>query len=326
MSFSFECDRSGFTEHEIAVGLHVAMELGYWPGDEVDDERARPKEALDDDESESPEEALDHVWLEPFDYEGAELLISSLSTTADIRMRMSQYILEGEREQIAYRYSLRERLPAEFLAAALRSDALPILIKSFLRKILKIYPTTEVNSEIMGLSEAIRRNGSRRTGYERVGDIQLYLHRKADEALGAGAHLDLPNKVVRHLLSSSRLHIGLQDMFAESTAYWATIWDAETAASISEAQSPNAGFIPDGKRRLRLWRVPQMKPITWYASSSARGVLHEIGRLSLETPVDDYRTFALAALRAEPVVQSGKHTQNQVGDPASHLLSDEIPF
>jgi hypothetical protein len=178
----------------------------------------------------------------------------------------------------------------------------------------------------MGISEAIRRNDNRRTAYERVGDIQQYLHRKADETRGAGARLDLPNKMVRHLLSSSRLHIGLRDMFSESTTYWETIWDAETAASISEAESPNAGFIPDRKRRIRLWRVPQMRPITWYASRSAREVLLELGKISLEAPVDDYRTFALAALRGEPVVQSGKHTQNQTGGPTPPLLSDEIPF
>lgn len=284
---SFEIDREGWTPDEIAAGVHVAVALTNWEYDNPGHE------------FESCEEPSDFDWRDLFDHDGAALLISSISTAAEIRTRLSQYTLEREREQIAHRYSLRERLPAEFMAAALRSDALPILIKSFLGKVLNVYPAPKVNNEILELSADIRRNSDRRTAFERVGEIQKYLHRKTDEARGTGAHLDLPNKVMRHILSSSRLHIGLQDMFAVSTAYWTTIWDAETAASISEVASPNAGFIPDRKRRIRLWRVPQLKPITFYASRYARAVLQELGEISTNVSVDDYRTSALAALHAK---------------------------
>ena len=324
---SYGIDRAGWTDDEIAAGVHIAVALGRWPGEDFEDENvgygARPFSAAD--------EVRASEWQALFDESGAELLVILLSTTSEVRMRLSQYILEVEKEQIVDRYSNRERLPAEFKAAALRSDAVPILIKSFLAKVLGVYPAPQVNNEILELSSATSRNGERRPAYDRVGDIQKYLHRKADEARGPGAHLDLPGKVMRHLLSSSRLHISLHDMFGSSTAYWETIWDAEMAASMREAATPRAGFIPVDKRRIRQWRVPQLKPLTHYATRRARSILRALSNISLELPLDEYRLFALAALNGkEPsfvdrYIRLPRTRAGMPGAPDDIPLQDRIP-
>lgn len=312
---SFVIDRAGWTEDELAAGVHV-LASGLVEPDFGDDDHF-----LHD---ENKYRASD--WEALFDEAGAELVISSLSSTSDIRTRLSQYILEGEKKLIVERYANRERLPAEFRAAAERSDAIPILIKSFLRKILRLHPTQDIVREILALSSDLLRNCNQRTVYERVGDVQKYIHHKADEARHPGAHLDLPSEVMRHLLSSSRLHLSLQDMFGVSTAYWNAIWDAETSASVQEAVNPNLGFIPVGKRRVKLWRVPHMKPLTHFASRQSRAILKELGKLALDMPLEDYRRFALEALsvkeEAQPVEQPTRDREALKAPP----FFEDIPF
>lgn len=239
-------------------------------------------------------------WETMFDKEGAQLLITALSSPAEIRARLSQYVLEGEKDLIITRYSRRERLPAEFRAAAERADAIPILLKSFLKKVVRLFPDQSLLTEIMAFSSTLKHNHAKKTVFDRVGDVQAYLHSKADEQQGPGAHLDLPSALMGNVLSSCRLHLSLQDMFGASTTYWSVVWDSEVARSAQEAAQPTAGFIPVGKKRIKLWRVPKMKPITHFASPQSRGILNELSRLCAEVPVDEYRVLALQALHTAP--------------------------
>jgi hypothetical protein len=287
-SMSFEIDCAGWTEDELAAGVHI-LAAGLVDDSRYDDGRRLRQGAG----------RRVNLWRELFDKEGAEVLVSTLASTAEIRTRLSQYLLEGEKERIVERYAHRERLPGELRAAAQRSDAIPILIKAILRKVLGINPTHEVVREILELSEALQLNRDSKTVYDRVGDIQAYIHRKADESHYPGTHLDLPKEGMRHLLSSCRLHLSLQDMFSIPTRYWEVIWDAETAAAAQEAANPSFGFIPIEGRRIRLWRVSQMKPLTHFASPQKRAVLSELWRLPLDMAVEAYRTCALAALGAQ---------------------------
>lgn len=315
---SFGVDRAGWTDNEIAAGVYKLVNSSQWPDDHNVGYGTSPPDATD--------EFLPSEWRPAFDKAGAELLVSSLSTTSEVRMRLSQYILEVEKEQIVDRYSNRERLPAEFKAAALRSDAVPVLIKSFLTKVLGVYPAPEVHSEILELSSAASRNAGRRPAYDRVGDVQSYIHRKADETRGSGAHLGLPSKVMRHLLSSCRLHISLQDIFGSSSDYWETIWDAEMAASLRETSAPGAGFIPVDKRRIRQWRVPQLKPLTHYASLHARFILGLLSNISLELPLGEYRLFALAALNGEQPSLFGRRSSQPGTRAGLPEAPDDIPL
>jgi len=293
---SFEVSRDGWTEDELAAGVHF-LASGLIEPDFEDD---------DDFFSQSEGEWQATGWVVLFDKAGAEMVVSSLSSTFDVRTRLSQYVLEGEKKLIVDRYANRERLPAEFRAVAERSDAISILIKSFLRKVLGLNPTQGLESEILALNSALHCNYDRRTVYERVGAIQKYIHHKADEARRSRSHLDLPGKVMRYLLSTSRLHLSLQDMFGASTTYWSVIWDAEIAASAQEAVKPGFGFIPVGKVRFKLWRVPQMKPLTHFASRQSRAILKELGKLPLDMPLDDYRQSALEAMSVKEEARPAK--------------------
>lgn len=318
---SFEIDRGGWTEDELAAGVHI-LASGL----------VRPENDDDDDYWDCGASN----WEALFDEAGAELLIGALFTPAEVRARISQYVLEGERELIIKRYAHRERLPAEFTSAAGRSDAIPILIKSFLRKVLRVFPRQDLANEILALSSELHHNCEKKTVFDRVGVIQAYIHRKADETNGAGAHLDLPNGIIRHVLSSCRLHLSIQDMFGQSITYWSVVWDAEVARSQEEAANPKAGFIPVGKRRTKYWRVPQMKPLTHFSSRKCRGILNELAKLPLQMPVEEYRRCALQALHADPEAARPKQPKWQaiagrgaLSGPASPpLWSDggDIPF
>lgn len=281
---SYEVDRGGWTEDELAAGVHILASGFVTPEFEEEDE-SWPPTAWDS-------EAL-------FDAAGAELLVGALLLQTEIRKQLAHYVLEGEKHLIIERYARRERLPAEFTAAAARPDAIPILIKSFLKKVLRAYPSENLAKEIMAFSSALLLNEEQRTSFDRVGSVQAYIHAKADETQGPAAHLDLPSKLMKNLLSSCRLHLGLQDMFGAPPAYWNEIWDTEIARSEKEALQPKAGFIPIGKRRIQLWRVPQLKPLTHFACRQTRNVLNGLAKLPMELPVEEYRALALSTLSAD---------------------------
>lgn len=281
-----------WTDDELAAGVHHLFGSRQLTSAEHFDEQARIRALA----GRAGDETSPDEWQPKFDEAGAQLLVSQLPTTSQIRIALCHYILESEKEQLVDRYARRERLPTEFKAAAMRPDALPVLIKSFLAKFLALYPSPGVHTEILDLSSRAIQNDMRRTAYDRVGDIQKYIHNKADALWGPDGHAELPSKAMQYLLSSCRLHISLQDLFGSSAAYWETIWDAEISASAQEAESPRAGFVPAGKRHIENWRVRHKQPLTHYATPKTRGVLRALGDISLELPLAEYRATALAAL------------------------------
>ena len=296
---SYIINNSGYTEHEISIGLPFSMAKGYWAHDD------------------NHEEIEDCGWAPNIETESLEILTSNTESAIELRAIISRFLIETERPHISLRYAKRERLPEEFRIAALRNDAAPILVKSYLRKILKIYPDDEVNSEIIKLTQGIYENLGNKTTFDRVGEIQSFIHSVADKTNGGGACLDLPSQSTRNLLSACRLHIGLKDSIDPGTKYWGRIWDAENSASEKEYKNPEAGFIPDRKKRIKWWRVPQMKPVSSYASSATRSILQRLAQLPYETDIQRYRSESLK-------IASGS---SGILSPAlGSLTYGEIPF
>lgn len=281
-TMSYTIDDSGWTELEISIGLPMAMEIG-WPEDEFSDPSRNDE------------------WRPSFNIENIEILVSGLNTPTEVRSRISQFLIENERDEISLRYAQKEGLPDEFRIASLRNDAIPILIKSYIRKILEVYPDEEVNSKIIKLTKEINENSNKRTPFERIKSIQEYIHNVADEYHGKGSHLDLPTKPTRNLLSACRLHIGLKESIAPGTIYWGGIWDSENNDSETEYNNPKAGFIPNNKKRMKWWRVPQMKPISNYASRETRMILKNLSEIPVAMDIDSYRQAAIdSALNPAP--------------------------
>lgn len=216
-------------------------------------------------------------------------LAEKCASKFEVRMRLSRVMLLTDFEEMINRYAARERLPAEFVATALRMDAIAILLKTFLREAIGIYATKPVLSRILRAENSICSTGSSKTTFERVGFLQEILHQWAIEVRGSGGQLDLSPRLMSHILSSARLHLALKAIYGESPEYWGSIWDEEMAASKREKIDPQAGFIPPGKRRIRDWRVLQKKPLTHYASEEVRAALDEIAALPGDVSLREYR-------------------------------------
>lgn len=272
---SYIIDNSGYTEHEISIGLPFGIAKGYLA------------------HGGNHGEIEDCEWSPNIETESLEILTYNIESPIVLRAIISRFLIEAERTNISFRYAKRERLHEEFRIAALRNDAVPILMKSYLRRILKIYPDDEVNLEIIKLTRDIYENLGNKTTFDRVGEIQGFIHSVADKTNGDGACLDLPILPTRNLLSACRLHIGLKDSIDPGTKYWGKIWDAENSASEKEYKNPGAGFIPDRKKRIKWWRVPQMKPVSSYASSATRSILQQLSQLPYETSIQRYRSESL---------------------------------
>ncbi|MGJ4727902.1 hypothetical protein [Luteimonas sp. SDU101] len=299
----------GFTDDEIAAGV---PRLVYGRSD-ADGPRAGG--------AESPlYRSVDQVT--------ARILVSPLQSQNAVLSRLSQYVVDGEKDAIVARYAAREELPGEFVSAAIRPDGAVILLKGGLRKLAEIYPSPEIVAGIVELNDRLHRNADQRTVYARVGGVQAFFHAMAHQD-APGSQLDLPNRHMRHVLSAMRLHLSLRGMFGGSPGYWETIWKAEIAAAEEEVESPGAGFIPIGKRRIRLWRVPQMKPLSHFASPTARAILYALHAVPTSLPLPRYRDAAIQALATvgtSPKAKKKRRAESRIHCAGNDVSDDDLPF
>lgn len=298
----------GFTDDEIAAGVPG---LVYGRSDAYEPRTSKVDSAL--------YRAVDQVT--------ARILVSPLQSPDAVLSRLSQYVVDGEKDAIVARYAAREQLPGEFVAAAIRPDGAVILLKGGLKKLAEIYPSPEIVASIVELNDRLHRNADQRTVYARVGDVQCFFHAMAHQDT-PGSQLDLPNRLMRHVLSAMRLHLSLRGMLGDSPGYWETIWKAEIAAAGEEAENPGAGFIPIGKRRIRLWRVPQMRPLTHFASPTARAILETLHALPRDLPLPRYRDasiHALATVGTSPKARK-RRPKPRIHCAADDFSDDDIPF
>lgn len=222
--------------------------------------------------------------------------VCDLTSNRAIRSRICVALARMSKDEIFGRYSARERLPGDFLYAAERSSGLSIILKDYISRTCTESHWYKSKYRADELISRLHKNVDLLTAYERVAQIQSFVHTETESALGTGAHHRLPRARTRWLLSASRLHLSWRDMTENSETYWNELWDKEVAAASEEMRSPAQGYIPINRKRIELWRVPHLKPLTEFSKRRFRARFEAISKVPVDLPVADFRVEALRSV------------------------------
>lgn len=225
--------------------------------------------------------------------------LAALSIPSEIKAETIRLLIKDEIDYIIYRYGKKERLPEKYLVLIKEPDFLSSLIKGFLLKFLKMEASSELVREVNFLTERLRANPQLETPYDRVSEIQSYIHRKAISAHGDNADRMLPKSPVRILLSCARLNLSIQDLNRNAKAascnrflygnltnnrghsvisYFEYVFRKSELSADLESKYPTIG-LPVNGRYIPNWNVRFKKPISYYCRQSTRSKIENIEKL-----------------------------------------------
>lgn len=138
--------------------------------------------------------------------------ISNCKNNNDIKKTIIKKLIIMGIDTSIYYYALHEFLPEKYVYLAKEKNCLEILIKSVLKSHLYYSLTENMINEINYLLYVIYNNVEKDIVYERVKKIQKFIHEKANAKYGKDGYLKLSPKVMRKLLSTSRLHLNIFDV------------------------------------------------------------------------------------------------------------------
>lgn len=221
MSFGNENLLGGFTELEIAAGIPSLVDgtdRGYL--DDFEENTFDDDSFENDNEcSKSKDSKFENYLLKKYEYALAEKsnpILQDLAcclTLEDVKYKTIQALMLEEVQYIIERFGKREVLPKYCLDIANDNDCLEKIIKGFLKKILKINPSSEVVKEVELISKKLLENKALETPYDRVSKIQSYIHNKSRFINGVNGHKEIPRNQMRLFLATARLHLSINDLF-----------------------------------------------------------------------------------------------------------------
>ncbi|CAG9165234.1 hypothetical protein LMG23992_00378 [Cupriavidus laharis] len=219
--------------------------------------------------------------------------IAGLDDKRIIRQRLVYKLMRDATDRAISRYFQCEGIPWDYRSIVESADCLETLIKGIFYKVCKIRRSEMLDEEVVALCEMHRRNDSLSIVYERVGQIQKFIHEKVDQFCGNGARDALPVKHMRNLLAAARLHLHICDINTKDASYSVYLDELSKLVSEFEYFNPHIPELPAGKQVIPRWRVRHMKPLSHFYDKSTRRKLAELQALDEGLTAD---AFARAAL------------------------------
>lgn len=216
-------------------------------------------------------------------FRDASKLVGGLPRNHDIKLALLRQVHLDSLDVAIVRYMAREALPAYYAVLLKSPQCIERLIEGLFVKVCHIAPTPDLSDDILHLSNALRSNPLRQTAYERVGQMQRFIHDTIDRQFGDGAALALPVAPVKNALAAARLHLSIAD--ANRPADYIEQLDAASARAMTvEYIEPQYFAAPQGKRARARWRVRHLRPLSYYFSQDRRNLLTSLRILDEQLP------------------------------------------
>lgn len=225
--------------------------------------------------------------------QGAKI-VAGLNDNKKIKLALIKKIHQEGLNRAILRYARKESLPTHYISIASNSDCIPTLIDGVFYKVCKIKYDKKLSDTARALSRSLQTNLEQRIVYDRVADIQHFIHDTIDRNFGIGAARSLPVAPMKNALSASRLHLHIFDTKQHSTEYNLHINKLSTIAAELEYKSPRPPAVPWGKHAVSKWRVRHLQPLTHFATIENRKALKEL--IALDTGMSREK-FCFEAIR-----------------------------
>ena len=224
--------------------------------------------------------------------EGAKI-IAGINDNRKAKLALIQKVHQVSLDSAIIRYMVKEELP-EYYAAILKNlNCIDRLVEGIFYKVCKIQPARNLAEQISNLSNSLRSNTNRLTAYDRVTQIQQFIHRIVDQYLGVGAARSIPVAPMKNALSAARLHLSILDVIDRRPGYVAYI-DSLCSTSLQlECDEPRPSSAPLGKRSWPKWRVRHLRPFSYYFPQERRAFLQALRNMDETIPSDQFVYEAL---------------------------------
>ncbi len=226
-------------------------------------------------------------------FKEAAKLVAGISGNRKAKLALIQKVHQDSLESAIVRYMAKEALP-EYYAAILKSpNCIDRLVEGIFYKVCKVQPAQNLAEQISNLSNSLRSNPSKLTAYDRVTQIQQFIHQTIDQCLGVGAARSIPVVPMKNALSAARLHLCILDVIDRRPGYVAYIDSLSTATLQLEYDEPRPSTAPWGKRSWPKWRVRHLRPLSYYFPQERRALLQALRTLDENVPSDQFVYEAL---------------------------------
>jgi hypothetical protein len=224
--------------------------------------------------------------------EGAKL-VAGISGNRTIKLALIHKVHQDSLDYAIVRYMTKEALPKYYAAILKSPNCIDSLVEGILYKICKIQPARNLTEQIGNLSTSLRSNPGRLTAYDRVTQIQQFIHRTVDQYLWAGAAGSIPVEPMKNALSAARLHLSILDVIDRRPGYVAHIDSLSSAILQLEYDEPRPSTAPLGKRSWPKWRVRHLQPLSYYFKQGRRTLLQALNNQDENVPPDQFVYDAL---------------------------------
>lgn len=182
----------------------------------------------------------------------------------------------------------KEKLPGYYASILKTNNCIDILVKGILYKVCKIEPANEISNQISNLSISLRENSSRLTAYDRVTNVQQFIHSTVDQYFSVGAARMIPVAPMKNALCAARLHFNISDITDRQPSYTEYIDTVSNASLQIEYDDPRPSTALSEKRSWPRWRVRHLRPISYYFPQNHRTTIQALKMLDENTPLKDF--------------------------------------
>ena len=221
-------------------------------------------------------------------------LVAELNDNTSIQNKAIKKLFSINLKYMIGIYSKMELLTYDYVYIARQKNCINILIKSFLKKVAGYTLSTNLVETIDTFSQEIYKNDNKDIVYDRVYKIQKFIHNKVDEKNGELAHLNLPVKQIKDLLSASRLHLNLEDIKNEDIDFLISLIKQSENASIQESKHPEKVVLQDlGVSYIHYKRIRDMKSLMDFGYFDIQSKILDIANLDKNKSTDEFKKLVI---------------------------------
>jgi hypothetical protein len=212
-------------------------------------------------------------------YKTAAKLVAGLNSNREIKLALIHKAYHDGLESAIVRFMTKEKLPRYYASILKSSECIEKLVEGILYKVCKIEPTNTLADQIGNLSGLLHKNSSRLTAYDRVTQIQQFIHCTVDQRFGEGAAQSIPVIPMKNALCASRLHFNISDVIDRQPSYIEYIDTVSHASLQIEYDDPRPSTALSGKRSWPKWRVRHLRTLSYYFPEYLRGTIQALKQL-----------------------------------------------
>lgn len=216
-------------------------------------------------------------------------ITASTRNNTKMRNTIIKKLLQEQLEKMIQEYSKDEKLPMDFQNLAKQENCLKVLLKGFFKQKCHFVLSDEFVDEINEFIGILYINFNLDIIYNRVGEVQKFIHDKVQKENGKDSHKELDSVYMKNILSTARLHLNIYDIKNKEIESIILIKNKTIIEILKEYKSPTKINLGIEKKFIPVWKARKMKYLIEYMSSEFKEKITSLSELDIRLPQEDFK-------------------------------------